>query len=110
MEAAVYLTSVGKATQCVVSPAHNPMPLRFVWHHILPLACGGKSTRDNLVSLCDSCHYAVHALLWDLKIHDGVFTIASPMRNRHRAAFAYLGYDAAKAAGTLNQIANEGSA
>lgn len=108
MEASVYLPTVGRATQCAVSPAHNPTPLRFVWHHILPVACGGASTRANLVSLCDSCHYAVHALLWDLKQHEGVFTIPSPIRNRHRAAYAYLGYDAAKAAGTVDKIPNEG--
>ena len=110
MEAAVFLPRMGTARECVISTAHNPIPLRFVWHHIMPKACGGKTTKSNLVSLCDSCHYAIHALLWDLKTHEGLFTIASPVRNRHRMAFAYLGYDAAKAAGTLDKITNEGTA
>jgi len=110
MEAAVFLPGVGRAAECSITTAHYPSPLRFVWHHILPKACGGKTVSENLVSLCDSCHYAVHALLWDLKQHEGLLTIPSPLRNRRRMAFAFLGYDAAKAAGTLEKITNEGTA
>lgn len=108
MQAASYLPVVGKATSCAMSSAHNPVPLRFVWHHILPQVCGGQTIATNLVSVCDSCHYAIHRLLWDLKTHEGVFTVPKSVRNRHRAAYAYMGYDAAKAAGTVDKIPNEG--
>lgn len=30
-------------------------------HHILPLAEGGTHSRDNLMSLCKSCHARLHA-------------------------------------------------
>jgi 5-methylcytosine-specific restriction protein A len=30
-------------------------------HHILPLAEGGTNDRDNLISLCKSCHSRIHA-------------------------------------------------
>ena len=30
-------------------------------HHILPLADGGTHDRDNLMSLCKSCHSRIHA-------------------------------------------------
>lgn len=103
-----YFASVGRATECVISPAHNPQPLRFVWHHILPEACGGRATRDNLLSVCDGCHYAIHALLWDLKQHDGVFTVDSSIRNRNRAGYAMRGWELAVAAGTTDRIPNEG--
>jgi hypothetical protein len=102
-----YLPPVGYATNCVVSSYHSPKPIRYVWHHILPQVCGGKTEATNLVSLCDSCHYAVHALLHDLKVN-GRFTIALSLRNRKRAAIALSGYNQAVLAGTANLIPNEG--
>lgn len=30
-------------------------------HHILPLAEGGTNDKDNLISLCKSCHSRIHA-------------------------------------------------
>lgn len=102
-----YLPVVGYAKDCVVSQHHSPKPLRYVWHHILPRACGGATEVGNLVSLCDSCHYAVHALLHDLKVN-GHFTIPSTLRNKKRAAIALDGYQRAVAAGTVNLIPNEG--
>lgn len=102
-----YLSPVGYATSCAVSPHHSPKPIRYVWHHILPRVCGGKTEVSNLVSLCDSCHYAVHALLHDLKVN-GHFTIASTVRNKKRAAIALDGYYHAQTMGTVSLIPNEG--
>lgn len=103
-----YLPVVGWAKNCAITKFHTPPPIRYVWHHILPQACGGKTKPDNLVSVCDNCHYAIHALLHDLKMHDGKFTIASTLRNRKRAGIALDGYRQAQAAGTVNKIPNEG--
>lgn len=50
-----YLPAVGWATNCRVSANHSPVPLRFVWHHILPQVCGGQSVPENLANLCDNC-------------------------------------------------------
>ncbi len=38
-------------------------------HHILPLAEGGTHARDNLISLCKSCHARIHAKRGD-RWHD----------------------------------------
>mgnify|MGYP001114152568 CR=1 FL=1 len=34
-------------------------------HHILPVSQGGRSTPDNLMSLCRSCHIKIHLELGD---------------------------------------------
>ena len=34
-------------------------------HHILPISCGGTHARDNLMSLCRSCHNKVHIEMGD---------------------------------------------
>lgn len=34
-------------------------------HHILPVSQGGRSTQDNLMSLCRSCHNLIHVELGD---------------------------------------------
>ena len=38
-------------------------------HHILPLADGGRSTQDNLMSLCRSCHLKMHGETGTRKAH-----------------------------------------
>jgi hypothetical protein len=102
-----WLTGFGKATSCYITKYHNPVPLRFVWHHILPLACGGKTEAGNVVNICDSCHFAVHELMTDLKDNNGQFTIARPLQNRKRAALARQGYKRAVTAGTLDKMPNQ---
>lgn len=98
------LPGVGQATKCLAlsTISHRPMPLRFVWHHILPQVCGGKTEPGNLVELCDSCHYTVHILLYSLaqgkKLKVG--TIA-------QKKFANQGYEAALSAGTEHLIPKE---
>jgi hypothetical protein len=103
------LKAVGVASYCSCAAKHEPKPLRFVWHHLLPVACGGKSTPDNLVMACDNCHYTIHALLTTLK--NGGGTIKYPLsryKNTLRYNLALQGYTAAVAAGTVDKIPNEG--
>lgn len=102
------LPGVGKATHCQITVDHQPTPLRFIWHHILPQAAGGKSVVDNLAQLCDNCHYATHALLYELKT-TGTIT-PNPANDLEREALARQGYEAAVAAGTVDHIPDEGSA
>jgi len=101
-----FIEGIGKAQNCVVSRSHRPVPMRYVWHHVLPTTCGGLSVSENLVSCCDSCHYAIHALLYQLKVNGAV--TPSPGNNLARVALAQRGYQAAVAAGTVAKIPNEG--
>ena len=39
-------------------------------HHILPVSRGGKSTPDNLMSLCRSCHNKIHIEMGDRRTHE----------------------------------------
>lgn len=98
------LKGVGKATSCQLgNQSTDHTALRFVWHHILPQVCGGKTEKANLASLCDNCHYAVHAALWalahggldDLKPTDGQLKLAQQ------------GFQAAQAASTTAKIPHE---
>ena len=108
LECSEYLAGVGLAVSCSISANHTPAPLRYVWHHILPRTCGGQTVTSNLVSVCDTCHYAIHALLYQLKVTGKI----KPNRrnNKLRMKYAQQGYDAAVAAGTVANIPNEGSA
>lgn len=54
--------------ECVVIPCanpvrHQPTYLRTVKHHIKPQMWGGPDTPENLVRVCDVCHYGAHVLL-----------------------------------------------
>jgi hypothetical protein len=105
MTAQVELPGVGKATTCEAYGTHRPQPLRFVWHHVLPQACGGKTERDNLVSLCDGCHYSCHVIMW-LFGHGGLLG-GTPHGTKGQRAIAQRGYDEALAAGTADKIPKE---
>jgi len=93
-----------RATKCVASKAHSPTPLRFVWHHVQPHEAGGPTTPANLIELCDSCHYSIHRLLWEMAQN---LPLEKPPRAA-QLAFARKGYDACAAAGTVDKIPNEG--
>lgn len=99
-----YLAGIGRAIECSLYRSHNPSPLRFVWHHILPVSCGGTTIASNLVQVCDNCHYGIHELLWDLKVNNGVFVMYKTLANTPRGRYAIQGYLAASAMGTLDQI------
>lgn len=105
--AEVELEGIGKATSCQLAKEHRPLPLRFVWHHILPQACGGKTEASNLASLCDSCHYSVHILMW-LMANGGIPVDIKGSKTQR--ALALQGYNQALAAGTAGKIPKESSA
>ncbi len=91
-----------RAAACVVG-FHRPKPMRFVWHHVQPLVAGGKTVPANLASLCDSCHYSIHVLLW----HLGQRTTPLVKGTRRQRALARRGYEACVAAGTVGLIPKE---
>lgn len=103
------LKGIGVASYCACSVEHRPKPLRFVWHHILPVACGGTSTSQNLVMACDNCHFTMHALMTALKNSGGklrypLARYIGTLRYEH----ALQGYTAAVNMGTLDKMPNEG--
>jgi len=98
---------VGSADHCAAVRVRlftSHKPSRFVWHHIQPQATGGQTTAENLVSLCDNCHYSVHAALWALS--QG--TPLPPGLSRPVLRYARQGFDAATVAGTAGKIPREG--
>lgn len=106
MSALLEVPGLGKATSCVISKRHSPVPTRYVWHHILPQVCGGKTTPENLVSLCDNCHYSIHALMYEMSQSWTLFKGS----NKKQLALATQGYHEAALAGTANLLPNEGGA
>jgi hypothetical protein len=109
IECVEFLPGVGRATRCQVSATHAPKPLRFVWHHVLPQTCGGQTVPENLAECCDNCHYGVHVLLYELAQNAGKLTAHAHLAGTGRYEVALRGYQAAVAAGVVNQIPNEGS-
>lgn len=104
MIAETTLPGIGTAARCDASTTHNPVPLRFVWHHIQPHEAGGPTVPANLVQLCDSCHYSVHRLLW----HVAQGLPVGPVPRKKQLQLAMQGYAACAGAGTVVLIPNEG--
>jgi len=98
---------IGQATNCQIDLQHNPPPIRYVWHHICPQACGGKTEQSNLVSLCDTCHYGIHYLTRLAAENDGEIPAGYPA---DWVTIAQLGYEQAKKNGKLDKIPHEGHA
>lgn len=103
------------ATRCDASGRHSPVPLRYVWHHVQPQEAGGQTIPENLVQVCDSCHYTIHRLLWVYRL----IALGQPVTDTQRAyitkpprraqlTLASKGYEACRLAGTINRIPNEG--
>jgi hypothetical protein len=92
-----------KPTSCRITTAHNPVPLRFVLHHVQPAEAGGPTVAENLADVCDSCHYSAHRVMWEM-------AKGLPVEKVHRniLKLAKTGYDACVAAGTVDKIPNEG--
>lgn len=103
MSALTSIPIVGPALSCMVTTHHAPTPHRYIWHHILPQACGGKTERANLVSLCDNCHYTIHIIMWHLA--NNVKLTFRP--SAHHMLYAQQGYQAAVAAGTVALMPKE---
>jgi hypothetical protein len=94
-----------KPVECSLLRTHEPTPLRFVWHHILPETCGGRSTRDNLINVCDNCHIGIHAIMYAI-VHK------VPIPRSHSYAqyqIALRGIEQAVALGMQDRIPNEGA-
>lgn len=103
-DALTVVDGLGRATTCQAYGAHRPVPLRFVWHHILPQVCGGKTEAANLASVCDSCHYSIHIILWQMANNVPLSKAA-----KGQLALAKQGYDLAVSAGTVGKIPKEAS-
>jgi hypothetical protein len=99
-----FVDGLGKADQCVASDSHSPVPLRFVWHHVQPQEAGGQTIASNLIEICDSCHYSIHRLMWNMAVNQPNDLIP----RRMQLHYATVGYAACVAAGTVAQIPNEG--
>jgi hypothetical protein len=100
------LKGIGKAQSCTLGRQNTDHTAqRFVWHHILPQVCGGQTVAANLVSLCDNCHYAVHAALYALA-HNIELEVPP---TTGQLQLARQGYDQAQAAGTVQKIPREAS-
>jgi hypothetical protein len=100
-----FIEGVGHATACQLGKqGRSHTALRFVWHHVLPQACGGKTEAANLASVCDNCHYSVHILMWYLA-NGGI--PAAVKGTRAQRALADSGYQQAAAAGTAGKIPKE---
>lgn len=104
-----------KATYCAASVSHNPVPLRYVWHHVQPREAGGPTTPENLAQLCDSCHYTVHRLMWIYRLialqqptTDAQRDMITHPPRRAQLTLAAKGYEQCRLAGTIDQIPNEG--
>ena len=95
---------LGKAANCQFGgqDSHHTA-LRFVWHHILPQVCGGKTVNSNLAELCDNCHYAVHSVMYALSRG------AAPAKaaTADQFSLAKVGFDLAVKAGTQGKIPKE---
>ncbi len=104
MEAATELPGLGRAATCVASASHSPEPLRYVWHHVQPKEAGGATIPENLASVCDSCHYTIHRLMWNLAQGLSIGTVP----RKTQLALAQQGYNKCLAAGTVAKIPNEG--
>ena len=47
-------------------------------HHIIPVACRGKTRLDNLVLVCWSCHDRIHDHNWQVVIREGRYRLIPP--------------------------------
>jgi Cys-tRNA synthase (O-phospho-L-seryl-tRNA:Cys-tRNA synthase) len=103
MSGLTFLEGIGHADHCQVSVTHRPRTYRYIWHHILPQVCGGKTESPNLVSLDDSCHYTIHILMWNMANN----VLLPPHVNRQQLDLAMRGYQEAIAAGTAGRIPKE---
>jgi hypothetical protein len=93
----VRLLARKKARQpCVVHRYHRPPPYRTVQHHIWPKAEGGPTVPENLVWVCDTGHYNVHAAIDQIRAGvekpDGTRTEVKLAQLGHaRSRLGYLG-------------------
>lgn len=63
--------------KCCNPKRHSPQPRLLVRHHVVPESWGGKTTANNLVTLCPTCHMNVH-----VRIDQWVATGGKPISKR----------------------------
>jgi hypothetical protein len=80
---------------CKVHPRHAPPCITTHDHHIVPQAMLGESVPENMVEVCPTGHYNIHAALASL-----VFGKAMPKVTKEEQRLAQLGYDRWTAAGS----------
>ena len=51
----LFIASGGKCKHC-----REPLPPRWHAHHVTPYSAGGKTTLNNGMCLCESCHQDIH--------------------------------------------------
>lgn len=73
---------------------HRPGVVTTHDHHIQPHAMGGTSDADNMVTICPTGHYNVHAAMAAL-----VFDKPVPRVTKEELRLAQLGFDRWVAAG-----------
>lgn len=78
---------------CTVHNEHRPKPLRTVHHHIWPQEFGGPTVPENLVWICDTGHYNVHAILAELVKTGNLGNLASLPGGTSEKALAVLGFN-----------------
>jgi hypothetical protein len=82
------LTAPAADHPCTVHGYHYPRPARSVRHHIWPQEFSGPTVEANLVWVCDTGHYTVHAVLDALLAGRRV-----PRSTRAEQRLALLGFD-----------------
>lgn len=105
MSALTVVEGLGAADHCELEKFHVPKPLRYVFHHKLPLVCGGLTKPDNLIQICDCTHYAVHIIMYILRINRG--ELPSKVGTKKQRGLALEGYQLAVQAGTVDKIPKE---
>jgi hypothetical protein len=81
----------------------------------MPAAAGGETVTGNLIALCDNCHYAIHRMMYAMRLRFQGIPLTPEQRGYldnpprlGQLGFARQGFDACVAAGTAGKIPNEG--
>lgn len=80
--------------QCEVHGSHRPEPITLHHHHLQPLGMGGPDEDANIVVVCPTGHFNIHAALAAL-----VFNHPMPRVARSERQLAMTGYKRWVAAG-----------
>lgn len=87
-------TIVGPWT-CALHVDHGTArPLRGAVHHVLPQGAGGPDVASNRVTVCETGHANLHAVMWEL-----AHGRPAPKCSRTELVLAHRGVDAWVAAG-----------
>jgi hypothetical protein len=79
---------------CAIHGSHRPIPVRTVKHHIIPQEYGGPTVEQNLLLVCDTGHYNIHAAIDAMLASHPI-----PKVTRRELAYAMQGYHGIIASG-----------